>query len=461
MEAEEQLRQIVAQLAGLKPEAIDMDFSLKSRGLQSSVRRAALAAAIRRYLGLNIAEVYGVLTFRELVTAVSQRGNSERIQPVAAVSGLRGVDDLACGIDIERVDAMPVTDDYWEHEFYKENFSKDEIAYCLLQENPRMHFAARWCAKEALVKCEPAYKGQPFSTLEVVRDKSGEVSLAHHANGSSTRPPMAVSISHTDTMAAAVVVRRQQLSLGAQFKEYWMRGWMKFAGPGVFRRLATRLATGFAPPFFKRNRMAYMNRKGYVSPWAGIDHSQLRTGPHVFIGDGVKIMEGTESGYIDLGERVELHRELTLHTGQGGNIVIGPRSSVHPGCYLIAYKSSIRIGADVQIASNCAFYPYNHGFAPGTLIADQPLTSRGDIVLEDDVNIGFGVVVLDGVTIGKGAAVGAGSVVVQNIPPGAIAMGVPARVLRMRSDFEPGRNGKDEAGRIAIESRTPQPVRIP
>ena len=34
-----------------------------------------------------------------------------------------------------------------------------------------MLFAARWCAKEALVKCDPAYKGQPFSTLEVVRNE--------------------------------------------------------------------------------------------------------------------------------------------------------------------------------------------------------------------------------------------------------------------------------------------------
>ena len=241
-----------------------------------------------------------------------------------------------------------------------------------------------------------------------------------------------------------------------------MRGWMQFAGRGPLGRLATWLATWFAPPFFKRNRMAYMNKKGYISPRAEIDHSQLRTGKYVFIGDGVKIMEGPESGYIELDERVELHRELTLHTGQGGNIIIGPRSSVHAGCYLIAYKSSIKIGADVQIASNAAFYPYNHGFAPDALIGEQPLRSRGDIVLEDDVNIGFGVVVLDGVTIGKGAAVGAGSVVVQNIPPGAIAMGVPARVLRMRSDVEPSRNGKDETFRLPTDAETlTQPARMP
>ena len=132
MEAKEQLHQIVAQLAGLKPEAIDMGFSLKSPGLQSSVRRAALAAAIRRYLGVTVPEVYSVVSFRELETAVSASGTKTDIasKPAVAVSGLRGVDDLACGIDIERVDALPVTNDYWEHEFYKENFSKDEIAYC-------------------------------------------------------------------------------------------------------------------------------------------------------------------------------------------------------------------------------------------------------------------------------------------------------------------------------------------
>jgi phosphopantetheinyl transferase (holo-ACP synthase) len=73
-----------------------------------------------------------------------------------------------------------------------------------------MHFAARWCAKEALVKCDPAFKGQSFSTVEVVRNESGELSLAHHANGAATTSPHAVSISHTETMAAAVVVRRQK-----------------------------------------------------------------------------------------------------------------------------------------------------------------------------------------------------------------------------------------------------------
>jgi acetyltransferase-like isoleucine patch superfamily enzyme len=95
----------------------------------------------------------------------------------------------------------------------------------------------------------------------------------------------------------------------------------------------------------------------------------------------------------------------------------------------------IQIGRDVQIAPYCAFYSYNHGFAPGALIRKQPLQTKGGIAIEDDVWLGVGVIVLDGVRIGKGAVVGAGSVVTQDIPDGAIAVGKPARVVKMRRDL--------------------------
>ena len=50
--------------------------------------------------------------------------------------------------------------------------------------------------------------------------------------------------------------------------------------------------------------------------------------------------------------------------------------------------------------------------------------------------MGTGVIVLGGVRIGKGAVIGAGAVVTKNIPDGAIAFGVPARVVRMRSELD-------------------------
>lgn len=217
MEPLEQLRQIVAQLCGTQSSEIGSDFSLRSRGLQSSVRRAALAASIRRRLKVTCPEIYTATTFGALQAAVF--GNAAEPHLAAAKPmqqpgkevGARSMpsDDLACGIDLETVAALPAAVDYWEHEFYRDTFSKDEIAYCVLQEDPRMHFAARWCAKEALIKCDSTFKGEPLANIEVIRSRSGEISLTHHANGTSRKLPVAVSITHTDTMVAAVVVRKK------------------------------------------------------------------------------------------------------------------------------------------------------------------------------------------------------------------------------------------------------------
>lgn len=62
---------------------------------------------------------------------------------------------------------------------------------------------------------------------------------------------------------------------------------------------------------------------------------------------------------------------------------------------------------------------------------------NGPIIIEDDVWLGYGVIVLSGVRIGRGAIIGAGSVVTKDVPAGAIAVGMPARVMRMRADLRP------------------------
>jgi len=72
---------------------------------------------------------------------------------------------------------------------------------------------------------------------------------------------------------------------------------------------------------------------------------------------------------------------------------------------------------------------------PGKSMREQPLESKGDIIVGDGAWLGYGVIVLDGARIGKGAVVGAGSVVKDDIPDGCIAAGVPARVVKTRSDI--------------------------
>ena len=55
-----------------------------------------------------------------------------------------------------------------------------------------------------------------------------------------------------------------------------------------------------------------------------------------------------------------------------------------------------------------------------------------DVVIEDDVWVGTGAIILKGVTIGRGSVVAAGSVVTRSIPPYSIVGGVPARVIKKR-----------------------------
>lgn len=62
--------------------------------------------------------------------------------------------------------------------------------------------------------------------------------------------------------------------------------------------------------------------------------------------------------------------------------------------------------------------------------------SKGQIILEDEVWIGQQALILSGTRIGKGAIIGAGAVVSQNVPPYAIIVGNPGRVLKYRFSSE-------------------------
>lgn len=218
-------------------------------------------------------------------------------------------------------------------------------------------------------------------------------------------------------------------------KRRWVRFWMRYAGMGNVGRMATRLATWFAPPHKAGIVLAYMNPKGYVAPSAVIFHSNLRLGANILIGDRVVIFQNKNGGPVEIGDRVQILRDTAIETGFGGSLSIGNNTSIHPRGQINAYKSSIEIGCGVEIAPNCSFYSYDHSFAPNKNISEQPLQTKGKIVVGDHAWLGVGVIVLSGVRIGKGAVVGAGSVVTDDIPEEGVAVGTPARVVKMRSDI--------------------------
>lgn len=213
-----------------------------------------------------------------------------------------------------------------------------------------------------------------------------------------------------------------------------LRALMSHSGPQGAGRLATRIAVWLLGGVYKdRKVLAHLTDRPYISPWAQIRCPDLRLGRHAFIDDGVTIYAHKDSGHVALGELSSLHRGTLVEIGAGGSVIIGRDSHIQGTCNLKGFVSDLRIGDNVQIAPQCAFSPYEHTFADLDIpIKRQPLASKGPIVIEDDAWLGLGVIVLDGVTIGHGAVIGAGAVVTSDIPPYAIAVGVPARVIGTR-----------------------------
>lgn len=142
----------------------------------------------------------------------------------------------------------------------------------------------------------------------------------------------------------------------------------------------------------------------------------------------------------------------------GYSLVRSERSNCHFGAeaYAVApyLLQNVELGAHSYLARNaqaanltvgkfCSIGPNfccGLGIHPTNLLSTSPYFYRGEIeehkhtVIGNDVFIGANVTVLDGVTIADGAVIGAGAVVTKDIPPYAIAVGVPAKVIRYRFD---------------------------
>lgn len=119
-------------------------------------------------------------------------------------------------------------------------------------------------------------------------------------------------------------------------------------------------------------------------------------------------------------------------TIQGGySVQIGEYTAINAYTHIWGHKG-VYIGDRVMIASHTAIVSVTHDYTRPDMRFAPAIGAA--VVIEDDVWIGAHVVVLPGVTIGRGAVVGAGSVVRDNVPPFAIVVGAPARIIRYRPE---------------------------
>jgi len=135
---------------------------------------------------------------------------------------------------------------------------------------------------------------------------------------------------------------------------------------------------------------------------------------------------------ITIGNNVLIGRNSVISC-KGGDIEIGDFSNIGPDNIIIS-ESKISIGRYVFTSGKLYMIAGgNHSFDRRDIpIWLQPSTSKGGIIIDDDVWIGASSTVLDGVKIGKGAIIGAASLVHKKIKPYTVSLGVPARFVKMR-----------------------------
>ncbi len=114
----------------------------------------------------------------------------------------------------------------------------------------------------------------------------------------------------------------------------------------------------------------------------------------------------------------------------GAKVTIGCGTWTNNNFTVISEHKSITIGKNVLIGSFVEIYDSNfHGLEPDRRRVSSP-EEASDVTIEDNVFIGSNVTILKGVTIGRDSVVANGSVVTKSIPPGVVAGGNPAKVLK-------------------------------
>ncbi|MBX5436555.1 MAG: 2,3,4,5-tetrahydropyridine-2,6-dicarboxylate N-acetyltransferase [Alicyclobacillaceae bacterium] len=125
--------------------------------------------------------------------------------------------------------------------------------------------------------------------------------------------------------------------------------------------------------------------------------------------------------------RIEPGAIIREHVSIGDNAVIMMNATINIGAVIgegTMIDMNAVVGGRGTIGRNCHI-------GAGAVIAGviEPPSAK-PVVIEDDVLVGANAVILEGVRVGRGSVVAAGAVVVEDVPPGVVVAGVPARVIK-------------------------------
>ena len=158
---------------------------------------------------------------------------------------------------------------------------------------------------------------------------------------------------------------------------------------------------------------------------------KIRIGSNVVIDDNCLLdAKGASNAGIRIGDGVFIGRN-TILSCKNGDIHLESGANVGFNCEIFS-ASQVSIGRDTLLAAYCYVIGGDHDFSnPSEAVLTQERVSRG-VAIGAGAWLGAGAKILDGVTIGDRAVIGAAAVVRDAVPAGAVAVGIPARVIGQR-----------------------------
>lgn len=164
----------------------------------------------------------------------------------------------------------------------------------------------------------------------------------------------------------------------------------------------------------------------------------LRHPANIILGDNVTIDDnclidarGAGNEGVILEDQVIINRNCVIQA-KAGPIRLGRRTSIGSNSVIIS-MDGVEVGEAVLFAGGCCISAGSYHFdETSEPIMDQGCFTKGPIRVGSNSWLGTNVTILDGVTIGTGSVIGAGAIVNKNIADYAIAVGIPARVIKNR-----------------------------
>ena len=123
-----------------------------------------------------------------------------------------------------------------------------------------------------------------------------------------------------------------------------------------------------------------------------------------------------KNAYIKIGKGLLLNRFVSIGAVNNGKIVIGNNVSFNRNS-ICASHEFISIGDKSSIGPNCCIYDHDHKFGKN---GKEPGFKTGTVIIEENVWIGAGSIILRGTHIGKNSVIGAGCIIKGEIPPNSL-----------------------------------------